>query len=340
MKAKTSMKPRPLISIRLVFVFAAGAWLLQNAASGQTPPLTSGAPILIADSHGKFDFIETDPQTSRLLASHTGNKTLDVFDSVTGAFISHCDTGGAQGVAIDSENGKYYVSVGAEHKVVSIDSKTFAKVGETALPGPADILTYDPKNGLAYVSHDDAAEIWVVDVKASKISGTVPLPAEGPEGILYDKKTDWVFLNIKSANKLVVIDPATNAVVKTWDTMPAASPHGLALDSDAGRLFIAGGNGKLAMIDIPTGKVTASVDIAPKVDQIAMDFQLKRIYCASGTGVMSVVQVKDNPASLEFLGSIPTHKGAHSVAVDAKSHSVWIAYADGDKSYVQKFSPK
>jgi len=322
------MKKPPL---KLAAVLA--ACILQTAAPGATPPLIPGVPILIPESHGKFDFIEIDPQTSRLLATHTGNKTLDVFDSSSG-LIKQCPTGASQGVAIDGGNGKYYVSVSAEHKLVAIDSKTLAETGETDLPGPADIVAFDPKNGLAYVCHDDGLEVWVVDVKASKIVATIAIP-EHPEGILYDSQADRVYLNIKSASTLVVIDPAANKVVQTWPLAPAESPHGLALDWAF--LFAAGGNGKLVMIDPLSGKITASCDIAPKVDQIATDHQLKRIYCASGTGVLSVAHV--NGAALESLGSVPTHKGAHSVAVDPKSHAVWIAYADGDQSYIQKFSP-
>ena len=219
---------------------------------------------------------------------------------------------------------------------MAIDGKTLATTGETDLPGPADIVTFDPKNGLAYVCHDDGLEVWVVDVSASKIVATIAIP-EHPEGILYDSRTDRVYLNIKSAGTLVVIDPAANKVVQTWPLAPAESPHGLALDSGSGYLLAAGGNGKLVMIDPLSGKIIASCDIAPKVDQIAFDPQLKRIYCASGTGVLSVVQV--NGTALESLGSVPTHKGAHSVAVDI-THAVWIAYADGDQSYIQKFSVK
>ena len=90
--------------LKLAAVLA--ACILQTAASGATPPLIAGDPILIPDSHGKFDFIETDPQTSRLLATHTGNKTLDIFDSVSGSLVKQCPTGASQGVAIDGGNGK------------------------------------------------------------------------------------------------------------------------------------------------------------------------------------------------------------------------------------------
>ena len=68
------------------------------------------------------------------------------------------------------------------------------------------------------------------------------------------------------------------------------SPHGLAIDAKTRRVFAAG-QGKVVMLDQKTGKVLASVDIAPGyVDQIAFDPDKKRLYCACGdAGAISVV---------------------------------------------------
>lgn len=51
----------------------------------------------------------------------------------------------------------------------------------------------------------------------------------------------------------------------------ASSPHGLAIDEKRGLAYIAGDNGKVAALDLMTGKVTSSVDISLGVDQIAYD---------------------------------------------------------------------
>src|SRR5580765_275373 len=80
-------------------------------------PLVAGQPVLIPDSTGSFDFLHVDSVNRRLLAAHTGNKTLDVFDLDTGKLIKHVATGKAQGEAVDSEGGKYYVSTSADRLV-------------------------------------------------------------------------------------------------------------------------------------------------------------------------------------------------------------------------------
>jgi DNA-binding beta-propeller fold protein YncE len=149
-------------------------------AGAAEAPLTAGEAIVVPDSKGPFDFLEVDASRRRLLANHTGNNTLDVFDVDSGKLIKHIPTGKAQGVAIDSQAGKYYVSVSREQVLVIIDSKTLEKIGQVKLTGPADAIAFDPKDHRIFVGHDDATELWVIDSTAAKLVATIAIPA-GPE---------------------------------------------------------------------------------------------------------------------------------------------------------------
>ena len=72
------------------------------------------------------------------------------------------------------------------------------------------------------------------------------------------------------------------------------------------------------------------------VDQIAFDPEKKRVYCASSTGVISVVEeTADGAVS---LGNVKTAPGAKTITVDPKTHAVWIAYADKEHSYVRRLT--
>ena len=324
------MSLRPFLTPKRLVLFAAFSLLLGGSPSLQAAdiPLKKEDPIPVSGTHGRFDFLAIDSKTGRLVTPHAGNGTLDLFDAVSGKLLQVIPTGKAQGVAVDPEAGKYYVSVSKEKKLVIVDSSSFTILGEISLPGEADVLAFDSRNHTAYIGHDDATEVWAVDVKALKIVASIPIP-EGPEAIVYDAAHDRVYANSKSGNVVVVIDPTSNQAVASWATAPAQAPHGSAIDSKGNRLFVAGGNGKLVAIDLGSGKVVADADIAPKVDQIAYDPGLNRVYCASGTGVLSVV---DAAQGLRSLGDIPTQPGAHSVAVDPKSHGVLIAYAADNNS--------
>jgi hypothetical protein len=186
-----------------------------------------------------------------------------------------------------------------------------------------------------YVTHDDGTEVWVIDPSARRVVGTVTVPG-APEFMIYDESTDRIYLNIKSKNLVVVIDPSSNQVVSQWSTLPAEQPHGMALDVKGQRIFSAGGNGKLVVIDAKTGLVTNSIGIAPKVDQIALDAAGGIVYCA-GVEQMSVVRAHDG--KLTLLGNVATAATARNVAVDPKTRAVWSTFTNGESSFAKSWKP-
>jgi DNA-binding beta-propeller fold protein YncE len=309
-----------------IFLFS-----LPTALLAETAPLTLGQPIVIPGTKGRFDYLQVDEKLNRLLVAHTANKTLDVISLPDGKLIKSVSTGTVQGAVVDTDHNKYYASISAEKKLAIIDRQTLEITGTVSLPGPADALAYNPKNGLVYVCHDDGEDVWVVDPNAQKIVTAIKIPT-APEFVVYDPVTDKVFQNIKSQPVTMVIDPGQNSVAATWSTVPAEGPHGLAINPKTHRLFSAGKNGKLVVLDAISGKSLGSADIAQGVDQIAFDSGNQRIYCASGQGKLTVLQ--ETEEAVKSLGDVATPTGTHTLAVDPNTHSVWIAFAKGEESYV------
>jgi len=300
--------------------------------------LTPGAPVELTGTQGRFDFIKVDAAKRRLLACHTQNGSLDVIDIDAGKLIKCVPTGNAQGVAIDDKGGRYFVSVSKPPKLVIIDSTKLAVIGEVALPGPADVMAYHPGLNRAFVCNDDKPELWIIDPEAKAIVTTLNMPGFGMEDLGFNADGSLLFQNLKDTGALVKIDPVLGKVEDKWPTTPADKPHGLAMVDEQNAVLIAGGTGKLVLLDLVTGKILASADIAPKVDEIAYDPGLHQAYCASGTGVISVVDVERG--ALKALDSVPSAQGAHSIAVDPKTHTVWIVFAKETKPYAQPFTAK
>jgi len=297
------------------------------------PTFAAQAPIEIPGGPAHFDFMVADPSMHRVLACHPGAKSLVVLDTTTNQ-PTVIETGEVNGVDVDPVENKYFAAGGGQ-SIAVIDRTTLKKVADIPTTGPCDDVVYDPANGLVYVDHDDGTEVWVVDPKTNKITGTVAV-AGAPEVMVYDPATDKVYQNIKPTDQTQVIDPKTGAVTASWSTTPAHSPHGLAIDSQKGLLFSAGKNGKLVAIDIKTGTVTSDCDIAQGVDQIAYDSAKHRVYCACGSGAVSIVHVTRKGA-LKPVEDITVPKGTHSIAFDGDSKGAWIAYSTDTGSFLQAF---
>jgi DNA-binding beta-propeller fold protein YncE len=185
------------------------------------------------------------------------------------------------------------------------------------------------------VTHDEGANVWVIDPVAAKVVASIEVPGV-PEFMVYDATTDRIYLNIKSADLVAVIDPGTNKTVAKWPTAPATQPHGLALDAATHRIFSSGANGKLVAIDTGTGKVTGSAPITLKVDQIAFDPARHVVYCA-GPDKMSVVSTAGD--AISAAGDLQTAATAKNVAVDPQTGAVWTTYTDGKSSFAKSWAP-
>ncbi len=296
-------------------------------------PLVPQKPIVVPGGAGRYDYMVVDAPLRRLLASHKGTGTLVVLDLSANRVLASVPTGEQQGIAVDAADQKYFVGDEKEQKVVILDRRSLKKIGEVSLPGPVDAVAFEPRSRRVYADHDDGQEVWVIDARTHKVVGKVPVPG-APEWVEYDPRTNRLYQNIKANNTVQVIDPSTDTVVAVWSTAPAESPHGLAVDSRSARLFTAGSNGKLAVLDLRTGKRIASVDIAKGVDQIAFDPGNRRVYCACA-GFISVVQ--ETAAGAKLLGNVAMPRGSHTLAVDPRTHAVWISYADSSNSYLQEY---
>ena len=313
----------------------AGTTLPTVAAPTVAAPLQGQTPIAVPGGTGRFDLLEVDAENNRLLLTHGGNQSLDVLDLTTGKLIKQVPTGGANGVAVDAKDGKYYVGAGDANSVAVIDSKSLAVTKTIPLGGPVDAMAFDSKRGSVYAGHDDGTDVWAIDAATDTLVQTIIVP-EGPEIVEYDPQTDRVYQNIKSEALMLVINPQTRTIESRVDTSLANAPHGLAIDFASGHLFTVG-SGHLAEVDLKTGKVIAQVPVAERVDQIAFDPTHKRIYCASGSGVLSVVQ--ETADGLQSLGEAPTARGCHSVTVDPKTGAVWVAYGGKDGGKIMKLVP-
>jgi DNA-binding beta-propeller fold protein YncE len=320
-------------------MIVAFAFCSVSALSVAAPPLAlePAASVEIPQSSGKFDFLRIDSKRQRLLAAHEKDGTSDFVNLRNPALISRLKVGAAVDTAMDPESTFYYVSVQEEERVAVVDAATLKEVKSIKMAGPTDAIIYEPKNHMVYVTHDEGADVWVIDPKAAKVVATVAIPGV-PEFMVYDESTDRIYLNIKNKDVVAVIDPAANKVIARWPTAAATQPHGLALDADNHRIFSAGGNGKLVVIDTKTGSVTDTVDIVQKVDQIAFGASSGLVYCA-GADKMSVVRTTGGKVLL--LGDVTTAATAKNVAVDPATQNVWTTYTDGKSSFAKAWkAPK
>lgn len=275
--------------------------------------------------------MNVDTKNHRVLAAHTEAGYLTVYSYKTGK-VTEVKTGAINGVQVNDKLGKIFVA-GQDQMLTVVDQKTL-KVGKSVkFNGPCDDIVLDTKRMNVYVCNDDGTLDWVVNARTMKKLGQVKVD-EAPEFVLYEPSTDLIYQNIKSTDKLQVINPKTMKVVKEWGSGAMKKPHGLAINEKTGHVISVGSNGKMIIYNLHSGKILQTLSVSSGVDQIAMDPTNGKVYCAA-KGFISVVQ--DRAGKAKFLGNVPSPAGAHTITVDPATHDVWVCYSGDDGAHLARF---
>ena len=321
---------------KIQFAISAGCLLLALTLRGYSAPLTAGNPILLPSTQDGFDFIRVDTSANRLLLGHEGKKSFDVFDLDSKKLLKVVPTSTSQDATTDLKRGSYYVSGNDPARMVIVDSAKLEISGEVPVPANTDLIAFNPMTGLVYECNDTAGEVWVIDPGAKKIVTTIKLDGSGVEDLAFDPEYKHLYQAVKGKNTIAVIDPVSNKVLETWPCAPDTGVHGIAVVSESNGLLVACA-GKLVLFDRSSGKITATAATGARVDEMTYDPGLHIAYCASRQGKISVVAVE--AGKLTALDDVPDETGTGDIAVDPKTHTVWIAYKKGSQSFVQPFIP-
>lgn len=96
----------------------------------------------------------------------------------------------------------------------------------------------------------------------------------------------------------------------------------------------------MVVTDAKTGKVITTLPIGSRVDGAAFDPEKKCIYSSNGDGTLTVVK-EESADKYTVLGNIATPKGARTIAIDTKTHHVYLPTADfGPAPEATKEHPK
>jgi hypothetical protein len=82
----------------------------------------------------------------------------------------------------------------------------------------------------------------------------------------------------------------------------------------------------MAVVNADTGKVLATPAIGDGVDATAFDDETGLAFASCGEGVLTVVK-EESSGKFSVAESVPTQAGARTMALDSKTHNVFVVTA-------------
>lgn len=274
---------------------------------------------------GGWDYLTVD--TAHRLFISRGTR-VDVVDTDSRAVIATIpDTQGVHGIALAPDLHRGFTSNGKADSVTVFDLDTLKTLQEVKIAGHnPDAILYEPAGKHVFTFNGKSKDVTVVDANTLAIVATLPVP-DKPE-FAVDDGAGHIYVNIESEpGQMLVIDSRKLVVEATWPLDGCNSPSGLAIDRTHHRLFSVCDGKIMAITNAENGHAVARVPIGEGPDAAAYDAKRGLVFSSNGEGTLTVVQQK-SADRYRVIATVPTQRGARTMALDPESGSVYLVTAD------------
>jgi YVTN family beta-propeller protein len=297
------------------------------ASAAQAQPSYHVTKTVALSAPDRWDYLVYDGPSHRLYVSH--GDEITVLDGKEGTILGQVEgmPGGTHGIGIAHAAGKGYTDDGKAGEAVAFDLDTFKTGKRIKAENDADGIAFDPSSGHIFVVDGDSKVLTVIDPKTDTAIATI----DGGGGLEYavSGNNGKLYVNGAEKKEIVRVDTASNKVDAHWPIPDCTSPHGLAIDTKAHRLFVSCVNSVLTVVNAQSGAVVTTLPIGAGTDGAAFDPARKLIFSSNFDGTVSVIR-EVSPDKYQALDSIKTQITGKNMTIDPASGRLFVAVADID----------
>ena len=305
---------------KFLFVTACALSLFYTGFSQHTFKVVKTFHIM---SPGGWDYIAV--HNGKLYVSH--GTQVNILDENTGDSLGFIpNTTGVHGIAFDDALNKGYTSNGRLNNVTVFDLKTNQVLSQIATGQNPDAILYEPFSKKIITCNGRSNDLSVIDPSTGTVVATIGVGGK-PETAVSDQ-AGKLYVNIEDKSEIAVVNTKNFTVENHWSLTPGEGPTGLAIDRATRRLF-SGCDKLLVVMDADNGKIIDKLPIGDGCDGDAFDNQTKMIFTSNGEGTITAIEEK-SANSFKVAGNFPTKRGARTIALDEKTHTIFLPTADFD----------
>ncbi|WP_297510390.1 hypothetical protein [uncultured Caulobacter sp.] len=281
----------------------------------------------IAGPDGSWDYAAFDQVHRRLYVAH--GAAITAIDVDSGKVTPSLLPAQRAHIALPLPGGdEILVTNGGSNTAVLANAMTGAVRATIATGSKPDAALIEPTTGLALVMNGDSGDITLIDTKAARAVGSIPVGGALEFGAADGQGR--VFVNIEDKSEIAVIDMASRKVTARWTLAGCEEPSGLAYAASAKLLISACANGMAKAVSAADGAVVATLKIGPKPDAAFFDAARNLAYIPSGgDGTLAVIAVR-GPRDVAVVDTVKTQAGSRTGTLDPKTGRIYLPSARFD----------
>ena len=307
--------------MKKLLMFVVLALAISALAQGSKPLYEQTAKWIIG-GEGGWDYLTLSPDGDRLYLAH--GTRIEVIDTANGKKVGEIPAEGAHGIALVPDKNRGFSTNGRAGTVTVFNLATLKTESEIKAGENPDAVIYDPHSKHVIVMNGRSKDLMAIDPSTLKVVATVPL---GGKLEFAAADADHIYVNVEDLGEVAVVNSKTWKQDQRWKLNGCEEPSGLALDQEHGVLFSVCGNKKMMILNGKDGKQLATLPTGGGTDAAAYDPEMKRAFASNGEGTLTVVQ-EASATSFDFAGNVSTARGARTMALDPKTHKIYLTTAD------------
>jgi DNA-binding beta-propeller fold protein YncE len=214
------------------------------------------------------------------------------------------------------------------------ENSLLTTVADIPLPGPAvrfDYQSLDQKAGRLYISHMNADQLVVFDIKQNQVVANLD-GFPGVHGVWAVPDLGRVYASTTGEHKVAVVEMQSLKTIARVG--PVDYPDGLAYAPAVQRVFVSDERGGVdAVKDAKSNKLIKNIPLGGGAGNTVFD---------SGSGNILVAVHRKNelvsidPASLQIVNrvALPGGENPHGIAIDASNHLAFVACEGNAKLFL------
>jgi len=319
-------------------IFAAPHVLIIATIAAVSLPASAAGPVYVLESattlhstNSSWDYISLDQAGGRLFIARRLDG-LTVFDINTKTVISTVENSkGANGALLVPEFNRVYTAM-TDGTVLVVDLTTLKPIDRFKVDdGGLNAGFYEPTTKRVHmVGSRPKTSAWItLDAATGTILGRTEFDSTKMDDPTVDGR-GHIFAPTRDTNTILKLNAADLKIMETWQLGACVQPVAVAFDHTANRLLIGcrGDKPVFIAVDASNGRVAATHPIGRGVDGLVVDEQTHLIVTANGVDAnMSVIQ-QEGPDTYRPLATISTRPMARVIAMDQKTHRVFVVTAD------------
>jgi len=271
-----------------------------------------GSVTLPPHDSGGFDHGDVHLPTGRVFVAHTALGTVEVIDGDRAAHLRTIDgCPVASGVLCPQHEELVVAAARGTGKILVINAISADVTAQVQVGQRPNGLAWDSRRRRILVADVQDHNARIVDPFARRVLTEMRLPGR-PRWCVYDPAEDRFLLNVREPACVAVLTGESLEERAVWP-VSTAGPHGLDLDLEGNRAFVACDGGMVSVLDLSTGRECGAAEIAGEPDAIWYNPKRGRLYVAIGQpGLIDVIDTH----ALTRVEQVTTEEGAHTTAFD------------------------